>query len=89
MRAIAIRNGKNAGGFWVCARVMLCSFRLWFEREKNTHMGVGVGEILGSSGRLWRGGCFGSCCFEFYCNLLGLRRLLYAPKKRKTKIKIK
>jgi hypothetical protein len=34
MRAIAIRNGKNAGGFWVCARVMLCSFRLWFEREK-------------------------------------------------------
>ncbi len=33
MRAIAIRNGKNAGGFWVCARVMLCSFRLWFERE--------------------------------------------------------
>jgi hypothetical protein len=51
---------------------------------------MGVGEILGSSGRLWReGGCFGSCCFEFYCNLLGLRRLVYAPEKQKTKIKIK
>jgi hypothetical protein len=41
-------------GFGFVTRVMLCSFRLWFEREKNTHMGVG--EILGSSGRVWREG---------------------------------